>query len=425
MSNSVHCSSFQFKFQTKLNIQAASVSENFRLAADCSLTKMAKKDYYQTLGVKKDAKADEIKKAYRKLARKHHPDVNPNDKAAEEKFKEIQEAYDVLSDDKKRKVFDRFGYYADNLDPDAPAYSTGAAGGASNFDFSGFNFEPGGSGGSSSSSFRDIFSDLFGGANKTAQEPELPRAMPKKGADIEMPLALSFEESVTGLTTNITVNRSEQCSRCQGAGDTGGVVVTCPTCKGTGQVQRQGGRLQFAQTCPDCAGTGRRREPCSQCNGKGITPKTEQVKVRIPAGVDTGSRVRIPKKGQGGRLGAEPGDLFIITNVGKHKFFSRKGDNIYVTVPITVPEAALGAKIEVPTVEGKAQLKIPAGTESGQKFRLRERGFPSLRNPNLRGDQFVEVQISLPRVISEETKEILREFEKANAENPRRAMGLE
>jgi molecular chaperone DnaJ len=388
---------------------------------------MAKKDYYQILGVNKDAKADEIKKSYRKLARKFHPDVNPNDKTAEEKFKEIQEAYDVLSDDKKRKVFDRFGYYADNLDVNSPygASTDASGGGASNFDFSGFNFEPGGSGGSSSS-FRDIFSDLFsGGSSRAAREPEVPRAMPKKGADIEMPLGLSFEESVTGLTTNITVNRSEQCSRCQGAGDTGGAIVTCTTCKGTGQVQRQGGRLQFAQTCPDCAGTGRRREPCSQCNGKGVTPKTEQVKVRIPAGVDTGSRVRIPKKGQGGRLGAEPGDLFIITNVGKHKFFTRKGDNIYVTVPITVPEAALGAKIEVPTVEGKAQLKIPAGTESGQKFRLRERGFPSLRNPNLRGDQFIEVQITLPRVISEETKEILREFEKANAENPRRAMGLE
>ena len=392
---------------------------------------MAKKDYYQILGVKKDAKADEIKKSYRKLARKFHPDVNPNDKSAEEKFKEIQEAYDVLSDEKKRKVFDRFGYYADNLDVNSPygaSYGAGSTGGANtgNYDFSGFNFEPGGSGGSSS--FRDIFSDLFSGggsSSKTAREPEPPRAIPKKGKDIEIPLALSFEESVTGLTTNITVNRSEQCSRCQGAGDTGGAIVTCPTCKGTGQVQRQGGRLNFAQTCPDCEGTGRRREPCSLCNGKGVTPKTEQVKVRIPAGVDTGSRVRIPKKGQGGRLGAEPGDLFIITNVGKHQFFTRKGDNIYVIVPITVPEAALGAKIEIPTVEGKTQLKIPPGTESGQKFRLRERGFPSLRNPDLRGHQFIEVKIVLPRVISEETKEVLRQFEKANAENPRKAMGLE
>ncbi|MBA2621125.1 MAG: molecular chaperone DnaJ [Acidobacteria bacterium] len=388
---------------------------------------MAKKDYYEILGVKKDAKADDIKKAYRKLARKYHPDVNPNDKSAEEKFKEIQEANDVLSDEKKRKVFDRFGYYADNLDVNSP-YGAAAGGAGANagggFDFSGFNFEPGGSGGGSS--FRDIFSDLFGGgaaaANARRSEPELPRVQPQKGKDIEMPLGLSFEESFTGLTTNITVNRSEQCSRCQGAGDTGGAVIVCPTCSGSGQVQKGAGRLQF---CPDCEGAGKRRPPCSQCSGKGVTPKTEQVKVRIPAGVDTGSRVRIPKKGQGGRLGAPPGDLFIITNVGKHKFLTRKGDNIYVTVPVSLPEAALGAKIEVPTVEGKATLKIPAGTQSGQKFRLRERGFPSLRNPELRGDEFIEVKLALPAVISEETKEILRQFEKANAENPRRAMGLE
>jgi molecular chaperone DnaJ len=387
---------------------------------------MAKKDYYKLLDVKKDAKADEIKKAYRKLARKFHPDVNPNDKSAEDKFKEIQEAYDVLSDEKKRKVFDRFGYYADNLDVNSPyGAATGAPGAAGGFDFSGFSWDAEQSGQSSSSSFRDIFSDLFSGSGSAKSAPEPPRAMPKRGKDIEIPLALSFEESVTGLTTNITVNRSEQCSRCQGAGDTGGPVVACSTCKGSGQVQRTGGRLQFSQTCPDCTGTGRRRQPCAQCTGKGVTAKNEQVKIRIPAGVDTGSRVRIAKKGGGGRLGAQPGDLFILTNVGKHKHFSRKGDNIYVTVPITVPEAALGAKIEVPTVEGKAQLKIPAGTKSGQKFRLSARGFPSLRNPTLRGDQFVEVQITLPRITSEETKEILRQFEKANPENPRKIMGLE
>ncbi|HRI03489.1 MAG TPA: molecular chaperone DnaJ [Pyrinomonadaceae bacterium] len=386
---------------------------------------MAKKDYYNILGIKKDAKADEIKKAYRRLARKHHPDVNPNDKVSEDKFKEVQEAYDVLSDEKKRKVFDRFGYYADNLDADSPfssgATSSGPAGGG--FDFSGFDFS-GTPGQSSGSSFRDIFSDLFSGGGQKAQ-PEPPRPMPKKGRDIEIPLALSFEEAFTGLTTNITVNRSEQCSRCQGAGDTGGPVVQCPTCKGTGQVMRTGGRLQFSQNCSDCEGTGRRRQPCSLCNGKGVTPKTEQVKIKIPAGVDTGSRVRVPKKGHGGRLGAEPGDLFILTNVGKHPFLTRKGDNVYITVPITVPEAALGTKIEVPTVEGKAALKIPSGTESGQKFRLRERGFPSLRNPSLRGDQFVEVKIALPKVISEETKEALRQFEKLNPENPRKTMGLE
>ncbi|MGB7069812.1 MAG: molecular chaperone DnaJ [Pyrinomonadaceae bacterium] len=385
---------------------------------------MAKKDYYQILGVKKDAKAEDIKKSYRRLARKFHPDVNPHDKSAEEKFKEVQEAYDVLSDEKKRKVFDRFGQYHDNLDADAP-FGAGAPSGAGGFDFSGFDFSGGAGQQGGSSSFRDIFSDLFSGGSGTQREPEPPRPLPKRGRDIEIPLALSFEESFTGLTTNITVNRSEQCSRCQGAGDTGGPVVTCTTCKGTGQVLRTGGRLQFSQSCPDCEGTGRRRTPCSLCNGNGVTPKSEQVKIRIPAGVDMGSRVRIPKKGHGGRLGAEPGDLFILTNVGKHSFLTRKGDNIYVTVPITVPEAALGAKIEVPTVEGKAQLKIPAGTESGQKFRLRERGFPSLRNPNLRGDQFIEVKIMLPRILSEETKSALRQFEKLNPENPRKVMGLE
>ena len=394
---------------------------------------MAKEDYYQILGVKKDAKPEEIKKAYRRLARKYHPDVNPGDKSAEERFKLITEAHDVLSDEKKRKVYDRFGQYSDSL---ADAAARGATGGAGTgagagrgvpFDFEGFEW-PGTSGASSAgggSSFRDIFADLFGGNSARQQEREPPRPQPIRGADIEMPLAISFEEAITGLTTNLTVNRSDQCSRCQGAGDTGGPVVVCSTCKGSGQVQRAGGRLRFSQECPDCNGTGRRRQPCAVCNGKGVIPKTETVKVRIPAGVDTGSRVRIPSKGQGGRLGAPAGDLYIITNVGQHKYFTRKGDNIYVTVPVTVPEAALGAKIEVPTVEGKAQLRIPPGTQSGQKFRLRERGAPSLRNAQARGDQFVEVQVTLPRVISEETKDLLRRYAQMNPENPRVAMGLE
>jgi molecular chaperone DnaJ len=386
---------------------------------------MAKQDYYQVLGVKRDAKPDEIKKAYRRLARKYHPDVNPGDKSAEERFKLITEAHEVLSDPKKRGVYDRFGQYSDNLaDMAAKGGAPGGAGRGAPFDFTGFDFGGAASSaqGGGGSSFRDIFSELFGGGK---QEREPPRPMPQKGKDIEMPLALSFEESVKGLTTNITVNRSEQCSRCNGAGDAGGALVVCPTCQGSGQVQRAGGRLRFAQECPDCGGAGRRRPPCALCNGKGTVPKVEQVKVRIPAGVDTGSRVRVPGKGEGGRLGAPAGDLFIITNVGKHPHFTRKGDNIYVTVPITVSEAALGARIEVPTVEGKAQLRIPPGTPSGQLFRLRERGFPSLRNPQARGDQFVEVQVTLPKVISEETKELLRRYAQLNPENPRVAMGLE
>ena len=388
---------------------------------------MAKEDYYQVLGIKRDAKPEEIKKAYRRLARKHHPDVNPGDKSAEERFKMITEAHDVLSDSKKRGIYDRFGQYSDNLADAAARGTAGGERGAPGFDFTGFDWGNAGSSSSSSSggsSFRDIFADLFGGG-ATKQEREPPRPMPQRGADIEMPLALSFEEAVTGMTTNITVNRSEQCSRCNGAGDSGGPLVVCSTCKGSGQVQRAGGRLRFAQECPDCAGTGKRRSPCALCNGKGTVPKTEQVKVRIPAGVDTGSRVRVPGKGEGGRLGAPAGDLFIITNVGRHPYFTRKGDNIYVTTPLTVPEAALGAKIEVPTVEGKAHLRIPPGTQSGQRFRLRERGIPSLRNAQARGDQFVEVQVTLPKVISEETKELLKRYAQLNPENPRVAMGLE
>jgi len=387
---------------------------------------MAKQDYYEVLGIKRDAKPDEIKKAYRRLARKYHPDVNPGDKASEERFKLTTEAHDVLSDPKKRKVYDQFGQYSDNL-ADAHARGAGPSAGrtSAGFDFSGFDWTTTATPGSAStgSSFRDIFADLFGGGS--AKEKEPPRAQPQRGADIEMPLALSFEEAIKGLTTNLTVNRSEQCSRCNGAGDIGGPVMVCATCKGTGQVQRAGGRLRFAQECQDCGGTGRRRSPCSLCKGKGTVAKTENVKVRIPAGVETGSRVRIPGKGEGGRLGAAPGDLHIITNVGSHKYFTRKGDNIYVTVPITVPEAAAGAKIEVPTVDGKAQLRIPPSTQSGQKFRLRQRGAPSLRKPGAHGDQFVEVQVTLPRVISEETKELLRQYSKLNPENPRVEMGLE
>jgi molecular chaperone DnaJ len=384
---------------------------------------MAKEDFYKILGVKKDAKPEEIKKAYRRLARKYHPDVNPGDKAAEDRFKQMSEAFDVLSDPKKRKVYDRFGQYSDNLANAAEAGATGSTytRGAP-FDFSGFDFGGATSQGAGSGSFRDIFADLFGGGRA---EREPPRPQPQRGADIEMPLSLTFEEAINGLTTSLTVNRSEQCSRCHGAGDTGGSVVTCSTCKGTGQVQRTGGRLRFSQECPDCGGSGKRRPPCSLCKGKGVVPKTENVKVRIPAGVDTGSRVRIPGKGEGGRMGAPAGDLYIITNVGRHQYFTRKGDNIYVTVPITVPEAALGAKIEVPTVNGKAQLRIAPGTQSGQKFRLRGRGAPSLRDANVHGDQFVEVQVTLPKVISEETKDLLRKYGQINTENPRVVMGLE
>jgi DnaJ-class molecular chaperone len=313
---------------------------------------MARDEYYATLGVSRTATQDEIKKAYRRLARKYHPDVNPNDKAAEDKFKKISEAFEVLSDPEKRKVYDRFGAYND-------AYANAAkAGDGAGAGFPPFGFDFGGGSSGGGGSFRDIFSDLFSGG-RARSGPQ-----PQSGRDIEYPLAVTFEQAMDGVTVDITL----------------------PNVKGGG--------------------------------------KSESVKVRIPAGVDTGSRVRVAGKGQPGGNGAPPGDLYIITNVGTHPFFTRKGDNIYCTIPVTVSEAALGAKIEVPTVGGRALLRIPPGTQSGQQFRLREKGFPVLRSQG-RGDQYVEVRITLPKVISEETKNILREFARLNPENPRAELGLE
>jgi DnaJ-class molecular chaperone len=302
---------------------------------------MANKDYYAVLGVPRGAKAEDIKKAYRKLARKHHPDVNPGDKAAEERFKDISEAFDVLSDEKKRSVYDRYGFYSDQVQQDAAA--------GAGYDFGRFD----------ASNFQDVFSEIFTNLRGRASQTYSQAA---RGADIEQPIEITFDDAIRGLAANF-------------------------------EVQRNGGR--------------------------------EKISVKIPAGVDTGSRIRVAGKGEQGTFGGAPGDLYIITNVGSHPYFKRKGDNIYCTIPITVPEAALGAKIEVPTIDGKARLRIPPGTQSGQQFRLRERGVPSLRAGGARGDQYVEVKITLPKVISEETKELLQQYAAKNPENPRTEMGLE
>lgn len=380
-----------------------------------------REDYYKVLGVKRGASQDEIRKAYRRLARKYHPDVNPGDKASEEKFKQLSEAYEVLSDAKKREVYDKYGAYSETI-RDAARSGPASAGGF-DFDwsvFSGGNTTAGGNTTGTGSSFRDIFSDLFGsGTRTTSQRPHAQR-----GADIEIPLAMSFEEGINGLTTNITVRRSDPCGRCNGTGTSGTGQVICLTCNGSGKISSGGGFLRFDQACPDCNGTGKRSQPCPVCNGKGTVPKSETVKVRIQAGVDTGTRVKVAGKGEAGIRGGPAGDLYIVTNVSPHKIFTRKGDNIYCTIPITLPEAALGAKIEVPTVSGKAQLRIPPGTQSGQLFRLREKGAPSLRT-NTRGDQYVEVRIVLPKIIDEDTKTLLREFAKRNPANPRVELGLE
>lgn len=359
-------------------------------------------DYYKLLGVPRSAKADEIKKAYRKLARRHHPDVNPGNADSEDRFKQISEAFDVLSDPKKRAVYDHYGYYSEQ------AAASGAGRGPV-FDFANFG----------AANFRDIFSEIFSSIRPQTSQA---RRQPARGGDIERALSVTFEQAMQGLTAGIEVDRGEVCSDCEGLGEMTSRAAGCSACSGSGQ---QTSRFGGASVCSGCGGSGKVAAPCVACRGEGIAAKRETLTVRIPAGVDMGSCVRVPGKGHAGRLGGPNGDLYIITNVGEHPYFKRQGDNIYCAVPITVPEAALGAKIEVPTVDGKALLRIPPGTQSGQRFRLRERGAPSLRAGGVRGDQFVEVKITLPKVISEETKELLGRYARYNPENPRSEMGLE
>jgi molecular chaperone DnaJ len=379
----------------------------------------ANKDYYATLGVERSSKPDQIRKAYRRLARKYHPDFNPNNKASEDKFKELQEAYDVLGDEKKRKVYDQYGFYSDNMPPGGPGaqYAPGPAG--PGVDFSGFDFsdlsgaqEKGGGFGST---FRDMFSQIFSGGGVAEEEPEGP----SRGEDMEHRLHLGFWDAIRGTTVRLTVARPQTCGTCRGTGSTGGVAVACPRCNGTGKAMRQAGAMRFSVTCPDCGGTGKQKRRCPACGGSGQTRRPETFEVRIPPGVDTGSRVRVAGKGSAGRSEGPTGDLYIVTDVEPHPYFERKGDNIYVKLPVTVTEAALGAKVEVPTLEGTTTIKIPPGTQSGQKLRLREKGAPSLR-ASVRGDQFVEVQVMVPHVADERTKEILRELGRLNPENPRK-----
>lgn len=381
------------------------------------------KDYYAILGVNRGAKPEEIRKSYRHLARKYHPDVNPGNKSAEEKFKEISEAYEILGDEKKRKVYDQYGFYSDNIPPGGYGPGPSAPAGAPDFDFSGFDFsnmEDFGGGGAKAggfgSTFRDIFSQIFsreGGHAAEAQGPE-------KGGDLEHRMHLSFWDAVRGTQVRITVGRKEACPTCQGTGQASGAKVACATCGGTGKTVRQAGTMRFSMACPACGGTGRQRRRCPECGGAGFLQKAETFDVRIPAGVDTGSRVRVPRKGNAGINGGAPGDLFIVTEVEPHPLFERKGNNLYIKLPVSITEAALGAKVEVPTIDGPSTIKIPPGTQSGQLLRLRGKGAPSLQDPGRRGDQFAEVQVMVPRVADERSKEILRELTRLNPEDPRK-----
>lgn len=381
-------------------------------------------DYYKVLGVSRDAKEDEIRKTYRKLARKYHPDLNPGDKASEEKFKKVQEAYDVLSDAKKRQVYDQYGFYSDNIPPGGPGGGPGSPQ-EPNMGFGGFDFTdfmnqsggaPGQAGGGSSGNFRDIFSQFFGG-----RRGEQGGSVSEKGSDLEYGLNIDFWESIRGTQVRLNVARQEICETCNGSGAVGGATTVCPECDGTGQVTQMAGAMKFSLTCPRCDGKGRLRNVCPTCHGDGRLSKSEVVDVRIPPGAQAGSRLRVAGKGNAGRNGGAAGDLYITVRVEPHPFFRREGDDIQIEVPITVSEAGLGAKIEVPTIDGRALLKVPQGTQNGQKFRLREKGVMNTRK-NKRGDEIVEVVIHAPKVHDERTKELLRELSQMDKEDPRAAI---
>jgi molecular chaperone DnaJ len=381
------------------------------------------KDYYATLGVKKTATSDEIRKAFRKLARRYHPDVNPGDKKSEEKFKEISEANDVLSDEKKRKVYDQVGFYSDQIDPaTAEAYARQQSGAGQppvdfgGFDFSGFQGGAGpqqGAGSQSWGSFKDIFSGIFSGA----QQPQHPRG-PQPGTDLEYQATVDFWTAIRGGQTRIQINRQEACPTCHGHTSTGG-PVQCPECNGTGQVTQMGGRMKFNIPCPRCNGTGRTSNECATCHGEGVVNRTETVDFRIKAGTRDGQRIRLQGKGNAGINGGAPGDLFLIVRTGTHPVFNRVGDDIQITVPVTIAEASLGAKVDVPTIDGRAQLKIPPGTQSGQKLRMRERGVENAQRPDQRGDQIVTVEVVVPTLNDERSREIMRELAKLNNQDPR------
>jgi molecular chaperone DnaJ len=372
------------------------------------------KDYYKTLGVKRTASADEIRKAYRRLARKYHPDVNPGDKAAEDRFKDVQEANDILSDKKKREMYDQFGFYSPGGFPGAEA---GGAGGGrpGDFNFSGFDFS-GAAGGQAGGGFNDLFSQFFKGGGRSA-----PKAQPRKGEDLEYAVDIDFWDAIRGSSLKINVTRYEQCATCGGAGQSGGGNTSCPECKGSGQVDQAVGAMRFNLTCPRCGGAGTLRNACPTCAGDGRISKTDSVEVRIPPGAQSGSRLRVPGKGNAGSMGAPSGDLYIITRVGEHPLFKRQGDDIRIKMPIRIDEAILGAKVEVPTIDGRTLLKVPPSTSSGKVFRLRERGVLNPRTQK-RGDQFVEVQIVVPEIADENTKALMRDFANLNPNDPRKQL---
>jgi molecular chaperone DnaJ len=372
-----------------------------------------KQDYYELLGVPRKATAKDIRTAFRKLARKYHPDLNPGDKSAEEKFKQLQEAYDVLSDSKKRQMYDQYGFYSENVPPTGYGGGTDAGGSDVSFDFGGFDFggQTGSAGGGSS--FRDLFSQFFGGHRGAGLEPEH-----EAGGDLEYQLEIDFWDAVRGAVKKLQITRMDSCETCHGTGAVG-TPQTCPTCNGTGSIQQTAGKMRFNVPCSRCGGTGKLRTACQTCSGEGRVRRTETIDVRIPAGVPNGGRVRVPGKGNAGTLGAPSGDLYLRVLVRPHEFFDRRGHDLYTKVPVTVPEASLGAKIEVPTIDGRALVRIPPGTNSGRTLRLKEKGVPHGKS-GARGDQYVEIQVTVPEPTDERVRTLMKELEEVAPADPRK-----
>ena len=373
----------------------------------------SKQDYYDLLGVERKASAKDIRTAFRKLARKYHPDLNPGDKSAEEKFKQLQEAYDVLSDSKKRQMYDQYGFYSDNIPAGGPGGGGPEHDGENvNFDFGGFDFG-GGSAAQGGGSFRDLFSQFFRGGRGGSAEPEH-----EPGGDLEYQIEIDFWDAVRGAVKKLTITRLDACDTCHGTGAIGS-AQTCPTCHGSGTIQQAAGKMKFNVPCTRCGGTGKIRKVCPTCGGEGRLRKTETIEVRIPAGVASGSRVRVPGKGNSGTMGAPPGDLYLRVDVKPHPFFERRGNDLYTEVPVTVTEATLGAKVEVPTIDGRSLVRIPPGTNSGKTLRLKEKGVPSARS-GARGDQYVEIQVVVPLPTDERVRNLMKELETVAPEDPRK-----
>ncbi|MDX1542090.1 MAG: molecular chaperone DnaJ, partial [Geminicoccaceae bacterium] len=356
---------------------------------------MAKRDYYDVLGVRRGASANEIKQAFRKLALQHHPDRNPGDKAAEVRFKEINEAYEVLKDDQKRAAYEQFGH---------AAFEAGMAGrgAAAGFDFG---------------SFADVFDDLFGdfvGAGGGRR-----RGAQSRGADLRYNLEITLEEAFTGRQAQIRVPTTVACDTCSGSGSAKGAPPgICPSCRGAGRVRAQQGFFTIERTCPTCSGTGRViNDPCEVCNGQGRVHREKTLSVSIPAGVEDGTRIRLSGEGEAGVRGGSSGDLYIFVSVSPHRLFTRDGSNLYCRVPIPFTTAALGGQIEVPTIDGKrARLQIPEGTQTGHRFRLRGKGMTQLHGTT-RGDMFCEIVVETPVNLSKKQKDLLREFEHTAGES--------